>query len=224
MKNISKTKDVKNKKYSILQLMLTVLFVTCLIVSNIIASKQIVLPFNLIMPSAVVIFPVTYILSDIFSEVYGYKWSRFTNYLGIAMNLLAVTFFMLAINLKAPVFYQNQQAFSTILGNTPRMLIASVLGLWLGDFINDNVFRIMKSKYVDTHKGYGLRAIVSSLAGEIGDSLIFIPIAFYGVMPLNVMLIMVITQALLKVGYEILILPVSTKVMHLIAKYEENNM
>lgn len=213
--------NFKNKKVSMLQLVLTVVFVTCLVISNIIAGKQILLPYNLIMPAAVVIFPVTYILSDIFSEVYGYKWSRTTNYLGIAMNLIAVLFFTIAINLKAPVFYQNQDAFSVILGNTPRMLIASTLGLWLGDYINDNVFRLLKKNHKGTHEGYSKRAILSSLAGELGDSLIFIPIAFFGDMPLSNMVIMMFTQAILKVTYEIVILPVSSKVMKYIARIEK---
>ena len=75
------------KKISKLQLVLTVLFVVCLLVSNIITGKQVQLPFNIVMTGAVFLFPITYILSDLFSEVYGYKWSRFTCYLGFIMNL-----------------------------------------------------------------------------------------------------------------------------------------
>lgn len=212
---------MKKTKHSSLKLLLTVFFVSCLIVSNIIAGKQIQLPFNLVMPSAVITFPITYILSDIFSEVYGYRWSRITNYLSLAMNLFAVIVFAIAINIPAPAYYENQEAFKVILGNTPRILLASTLGLWVGDYLNDNVFRVMKKKYQSSHENYGIRAIVSSLVGQIGDSLIFIPIAFYGVMPLEVMVTMIFTQALLKVGYEIIILPISKRLMLKVSAYEK---
>lgn len=213
-------KEMTNKKHSSLKLLLTVIFVSCLIVSNIIAGKQIQLPFDLIMPAAVIVFPITYILSDIFSEVYGYKWSRKTNYLGLIMNLFAVIVFAIAIKIPAPTFYENQEAFKTILGNTPRILIASTLGLWIGDYLNDNVFKLMKKKYQSSHKNYESRAILSSLVGQIGDSLIFIPIAFYGAMPVEAMMKMILTQALLKVGYEIIILPVSKRLMIKVSAYE----
>ena len=215
-------KEFKKEKYSFVQLALTIIFVTCLIISNIIAGKQIQLPFNLVMPGAVIIFPITYILSDIFSEVYGYAWSRATNYMGLIMNLLAVIAFAIAIKIPAPVFYENEEAFKTILGSTPKILIASTLGLWVGDFLNDNVFRLMKKKYKDTHDNYSQRAILSSLVGEIGDSLIFIPIVFYGAMPLDVMIKMMFTQAFLKVGYEVLILPLSRVLMLKVSEYEKN--
>lgn len=211
---------MKKEKHSTVKLLLTTLFVSCLIISNIIAAKQIQLPFNLIMPAAVILFPVTYILSDIFSEVYGYRWSRITNYLGIAFNLLAVLAFTAAIKITPSPFYENQEAFSTILGSTPKILIASTLGLWLGDFLNDNVFKIMKKKYADSHDNYGARAILSSLVGEIGDSLVFIPIVFYGAMPIEVMIKMVFTQAFLKVAYEIIILPISKRIMLKVSEYE----
>lgn len=213
-------KESKNEKHSSLKLLLTIIFVSCLIVSNIIAGKQIQLPFDLVMPAAVIIFPITYILSDIFSEVYGYRWSRITNYIGLTMNLFAVIVFTIAITIPAPPFYENQEAFKIILGNTPRILIASTLGLWVGDYLNDNVFRVMKKKHQSSHKNYGVRAILSSLVGQIGDSLIFIPIAFYGVMPVEVMIKMVFTQALLKVGYEVLILPVSKRLMLKVSAHE----
>lgn len=214
---------MKKEKHSTVKLLLTTLFVSCLIISNIIAGKQIQLPFNLIMPAAVILFPITYILSDIFSEVYGYRWSRITNYLGIIFNLMAVLAFTAAIKIAPSPFYENQEAFATILGSTPKILIASTFGLWAGDFLNDNVFKIMKKKHADSHKNYGIRAILSSLVGEIGDSLIFIPIVFYGAMPIEVMIKMIFTQAFLKVGYEIIILPISKRLMLKVSEYERQD-
>ena len=121
----------KLKKVSELQLVLTTLFVTSLLISNIITAKQVLLPFNITMTGAVFIFPVTYILSDLFSEVYGYRWSRITCYLAFAMNLLMVLLFSLVIITPAPDYWTNQEAFQTVLGNTPRVLFASLLAFIL---------------------------------------------------------------------------------------------
>lgn len=214
--------ELLKERYSPLKFLLTLIFITCLLVSNIIASKQILLPFDLVMPAAIIIFPITYILSDIFSEVYGYRWSRVTNYLGIILNLFTVLIFNIAINLKAPEYYEHQEAFKLVLGNTPRILLASTIGLWFGDYVNDNIFRKLKENHKD-HKNYEIRAVVSSIGGQLGDSMIFIPIAFYGQMPFQVMITMIFTQALLKVGYEIIILPLSKRLMLLVSRYESYN-
>lgn len=213
-------KKEKQQKHSTLKLVLTTFFVTCLIFSNIIAGRQIQLPFNLILPGAVIIFPITYILSDIFSEVYGYRWSRITNYMGIVGNLFIVLISFILISIPFPNYFENAEAYKIVLGNTPRMLIASMLGLFIGDLLNDLVFRELKIKYKDSHEEYAFRAIFSSLIGQLGDSFIFIPIAFYGEMPLRTMLTMITIQALIKVGYEILVLPLSRKLMLLTSKYE----
>lgn len=208
------------KKISKLQLILTVLFVVSLLVSNVITSKQVLLPFGITMTGAVFIFPVTYILSDLFSEVYGYKWSRFTCYLAFFMNLFMVTVFSLVIITPAPDYWTNQEAFQTVLGNTPRILFASLLAMLVGDFVNDKVFRKMKEKYPTTHKGFGWRAIVSSLCGELVDSLIFLPIAFIGQMPVKTLVTMTIMQVTIKTGYEVVILPVTRFVVKKISAHE----
>ena len=128
------------KKVSNLQLILTLTFVVCLLISNIVAAKQMLLPFGITMTGAVVVFPIVYVLSDVFSEVYGYKWSRITCYFGFIFNLLMVLIFSIVINSPAPDYWTNQEAFATVLGNTPRMLIASLSAFVIGDFINDKIF------------------------------------------------------------------------------------
>ena len=127
----------RKKMVSELQLGLTLLFVVALVVSNIITSKQVVLPFNITMTGAVFIFPITYILSDLVSEVYGYRWSRLTCYFGFAANLFAALVFSAVIQSPAPSYWQNQEAFQTVLGSTPRVLVASLLAFVIGDFVND---------------------------------------------------------------------------------------
>ena len=209
-----------NKKVSIVQVILTVVFVSTFLISNITSTKQMSLPFGITMPSAMLIFPITYILSDVFSEVYGYKWSRMTCYLAFAMNLFMVSVFSIAIAMPHPEFWTNQEAFATVLGNTPRMLVASLAAYVVGDLVNDRVFRKMKVKNDGTIKGFGWRALVSSFCGEVVDSAIFYPVAFLGQMPVKTLVTMGICQVLIKISYEIVILPVTTHIVKKLNKYE----
>lgn len=211
---------MKKKNITNLQLILTTLFVVSLLVSNIITSKQVLLPFGITMTGAVFIFPITYVLSDLFSEVYGYKWSRFTCYLAFVMNLFMVVVFSLVIVTPAPDYWTNQEAFQTVLGNTPRILFASLLAFLIGDLVNDRVFKVFKDKHPHDHKGFGFRAILSSFCGELVDSLIFLPLAFLGEMPVETLITMTICQVLIKTGYEVLILPVTKFVVNKVSKYE----
>lgn len=213
---------MKKTKITELQTYLTVLFVSALLISNVITAKQVLFPFGITMTGAIFIFPITYILSDVFSEIYGYRWSRITCYLAFAMNLIMVFFFTTAIYSPAPSYWGNQEAFQTVLGNSSRVLIASLAAFVIGDLVNDRVFRKMKQKHLNSHKGFGTRAIVSSFCGSVVDSLIFLPIAFLGQMPLQALIIMTITQVFLKTGYEIIILPVTRYVVKKVSERELN--
>lgn len=212
---------MKKYKASFLQVCLTILFVSAMLISNVITSKQIQFPFGITMTGAIVIFPITYILSDVFSEVYGYKWSRITCYFAFSMNLLMVLVFSLVIATPAPAYWQNQEAFATVLGSTPRVMGASLLAYVVGDFVNDRVFRKMKEKHSDELKGFGWRAIISSLVGELCDSLVFVPLAFLGQMPFKTLTTMVVCQVLLKTAYEVIVLPLTTLVAKKANKYEK---
>lgn len=207
------------KTISTTQCYLTVLSVACFLISNIISAKQMLLPFGITMTCAVIVFPITYILSDVFSEVYGYKWSRITCYLGFAANLLMVMIFEIAIVTKPPEYWGNQEAFRVVLGSTPRTLIASLTAFVVGDFVNDKVFAKMKQKHAG-HDGFKKRAILSSVCGELTDSLIFIPVAFLGQMPLATLGIMLITQVTLKTLYEIIICPITALVVQKVSDVE----
>lgn len=209
------------KKISELQCFLSITYVVALLVSNIVANKQLVLPFGITMTGAVFVFPITYILSDLFSEVYGYRWSRITCYASFLANLFMVGVFQLVISTKAPAYWPNQEAFSTVLGSTPRILFASLVAYVIGDMMNDKVFRRMKGSN-ETIKGFGLRAFLSSVVGELCDSAIFIPIAFIGQMPAKTLIIMGITQVSIKLLYELIILPVTTILTKKVGQYEES--
>lgn len=220
---MKKTIVNSNEKISFLQLVLTVLFVSSLLISNVITAKQVLLPFDIVMTGAVFVFPITYILSDLFSEIYGYKYSRRTCYIAFAMNLFMVVVFQLVIETTPPAFWNNQQAFETVLGNTPRILFASLTAFVLGDYINDRVFKKLKESHPKDHKGFGFRAIASSFCGELVDSLIFLPIAFIGTMPITSLIEMTIMQVVIKTGYEIIILPVTKYIVKVVSAYENKS-
>ena len=211
------------KPVSVLQVLLTVLFVGALMISNIISARL----FNFFgfgMTCAVVVFPITYILSDLFSEVYGYKWSRFTCYLAFAINLLAVGVFYLATCLPA-VIPAQAEAFNTILIGTFSCTLASFIAFVIGDLVNDKIFARMKQKHrgLTNHKGFALRAIISSFAGELVDSCIYLPLAFLvfnPIMTFTEVLIMIALQVSLKTAYEAAILPLTTFLTKKASEYE----
>lgn len=211
----------KEKKISNLLLILIIIFTISFLISNIITIKQISLPFGITMTSAVILFPIVYILSDVFSEVYGYRWSRNTRYIAFASNLFMVLIFTLAIKLPSASTFAGQEALVQTLGSTPRVLFASLLAYLVGDFVNDIVFAKMKKKHNDT-KGFGIRAILSSLFGELVDSSIFLPIVFLGTLPIKVIITMAITQVILKVSYEIVMLPITKIVVKKAKAYEDS--
>ena len=222
MKKIGDFKDEMWKTHSSLKLILTVIFIVTLLVSNVITWRQIQLPFWIVMTWAIIIFPITYILSDVFSEVYGYRWSRITCYLWFACNLFMSLTFLAVINMKAPEYFENASAYSIALWNTWRVLISSLAAYVIWDFANDKIFQKMKSKHPNDNKWFGRRAILSSFAWEIVDSGIFIPLAFLGTMPTKTLLLMILLQVIVKVVYEIIVLPFTIFVAQKVQKYENN--
>jgi uncharacterized integral membrane protein (TIGR00697 family) len=185
---------------------LCVLFITAMLVSNIIALKMISLG-PLIVPAAVIIFPVTYILSDVFSEVYGYRATRRTAWYAFGANLLMVALFKLAIVLPGAPFWgaEAQRAFEETLGGTWRILIASLAAYMVGDFVNDVIFRKMREKHGE--KKFSLRSIFSSMIGVALDSFVFITVAFWGTPLFSYAVIP--SQWSIKIIYEIIFLPLT---------------
>jgi uncharacterized integral membrane protein (TIGR00697 family) len=219
---IKKSEETTMKKTTTLQVILTVVFVSAMLISNIITTKQLQFPFGITMTGAIVIFPITYILSDVFSECYGYRWSRITCYLAFAMNLLMVGVFTLTINLPAPSYWENQEAYQTVLGSAPRVLVSSLFAYVIGDFANDKIFQKMKQKHKHDSEGFSLRAILSSIAGNFVDSFIFLPLAFFGQMPVKTLAVMCISQVGLKTLYETIMLPMTNLTVKMVNKYERS--
>ena len=209
------------KKVSVLQCTLTVIAVVCLLLSNIIVIKQVQLPFGIEVTGGFFIFPITYILSDVFSEVYGYKWSRFTCYLSFALAVFMSIIFAAVVASPSTSYFALQPQLEAVLGNTPRMVFASLTAFAVGDFFNDKVFHIMK-KSRQSHQGFALRAIMSSIAGGLGDTFIFYIIAFIGTPNFIPLFFVTLFELVLKIVYEIIVLPVTKVVMHKVSEYESN--
>lgn len=202
---------------SVLFMLAGILFATCLLISNILATK-ILLIGTWAAPAGVLIFPIAYILNDVITEVWGFGKARLIIWTGFVVNLIAVLFFSLGIAIPGAPFWQNQEAFSTVLGSTPRIVIASLSAYLIGSFLN--AFVMSRMKVATKGKGFSVRAILSTLVGESADSLIFIAIAFAETFPASVLIAMIFTQAMLKTAYEILILPVTLQVVKLVKRVE----
>ena len=205
------------RSVSVLFMLAGILFAICLLISNILATK-IILIGSWAAPAGVLIFPIAYIINDVIVEVWGYRKARLIIWSGFAVNILAVLFFALAIVIPAAPFWHNQEAFNTILGSTPRIVAASLMAYLSGSFLNAIV--MSKVKVMMDGKYFSVRAILSTLVGETADSMIFIFIAFAGNLPFNALIVMVLTQACLKTVYEILILPLTIVVVKWVKKVE----
>lgn len=213
----------KLTKVSALYMVLVTVYVACLLISNVTAVKTFSLgPFNL--PAAVLLFPVVYIVNDLLAEVYGFKKAKNAIYLGFILNLFMVLYFTLAIVLPAGPFFGDQEAFATILGSTPRMLIASLAAYLVGSTLNAKILVSMRdASKSDGNFALFARCITSTFVGELCDSLIFITIAFLGSMPIKQILMMVIIQAAFKTLYELVVFPVTNVIIKKVRKVEYGN-
>jgi len=198
-------------------MLLGILFTVCLVASNLLETKVIQL-FGITAAAGLIVFPISYIINDCIAEVWGFKKARLIIWCGFAANFLVIIFGQLAIQLPAAPFWEGEEAFRFVFGLAPRIAIASLIAFLAGSFLNAYVMSKMKLAHKGKH--FSLRAIVSTLAGESVDSIIFFPIAFIGLIPFDQILIMVGTQAVLKSLYEVIVLPITIRVVKYIKKVE----
>ena len=193
-------------------MIISVIYVTCLLLSNIIAGKMWALSGNITVPAAVILFPITYIFGDIFTEVYGFRKARTIIWLGFACSFFAVMIYLITIALPYPGYWENQSAYATVMGTTPRVAIASFIGYLFGEFSNAMI--LSKLKVRTQGKNLWVRTILSTLVGEGFDSIIFITVSFWGIMDNAVVLSMILYQYLFKVSYEVIFTPVTYAIVH----------
>lgn len=191
--------------------------VCVLMISNTVAQKLMqVGPFTL--NAAIIIFPITYLVSDILTEVYGYARARRVTWASIAAVVLMSAIYKLIIAMPYISEWTNQDAFEKVLGSTPRIVLASVTALLVGDLVNCYVLAKMKVKTDGKH--LWARFVASTFVGQGVDSIVFFTIAFAGVLPLGVMISALLTGWLAKTVYEIIMLPVTYKVVSALKRIE----
>ena len=209
---------MKKEKYTRLFIVLCSLNITFLLISNIVTVKTINI-FGLIFTSGDLLFPFTYILNDIFTEVYGFNKAKFVIWISFFCNLIMVIIFGVAIWFPEDKSFTMQIEFQNILGSTPRILLASFISFLFGNFANSIV--LSKIKVKTRGKYLGLRTITSTLLGEGLDTLLFIPIAFWGNLDIIEILNLMLDVYILKVTLEIILTPITYKVIGFIKKKED---
>lgn len=200
----------KKNNVSVLFLFYSILFCVCLITANVLETKQISLGvFNI--TGGLIVFPVSYIINDCVCEVWGYRKARLLIWLGFAMNFLFVLFGAIADAIPGAPYWHNDEGFHVVFGLAPRIAAASFVAFLVGSFVNAYVMSRMKIN--SDGRNFSLRAILSTIFGEGADSLIFFPLALYGVVPTSELPIFILTQVVLKTLYEVVVLPVTIYVV-----------
>lgn len=205
---------------SVIFVLMAILFNVCLIASNLFETKIFTLG-AITLTGGVIIFPVSYILNDCIVEVYGYRKARLVIWTGFAMNFFVVAMAQIVRLLPAAPFWDGGPHFDYVFAMAPRITIASLLAFLSGSTMN--AFVMSKMKIASKGRKFYLRAVVSSLAGETIDSLIFFPIAFWGI-GVREMLLLMLTQIVIKTLYEVLILPVTARVVRFVKKYDNEDV
>lgn len=187
-------------------LILTCLFVTCLLITNIVAGRLVALgPMTL--TADLFLFPVTYIFGDVLTEVYGFRRARLTIWMGFAANLFMAVVFILVISLPSPSFWHQESAYRTVLGFAPRIVAASLIAYFAGEFSNSMI--LSRMKILTSGKWLWTRTIGSTVVGEGVDTLVFMSIAFSGIYSVRIFLGMVLVQYCWKVAYEVMATPLT---------------
>lgn len=201
---------------------LAVTFCVCLVVSNLFVPRLWQLgKLPLQLSGAVIIFPISYIINDLLTEVYGYRKAMLVIWAGFVMSAFVALAAQLVSWLPAPLYPENQEvadAFNRLFGLIPRTTIASLLAFILGSQMNAWV--MSKMKVATQGRGFGWRAILSTVAGELSDSLIFYPLAFLGVLPVSAILSIILTQVAVKTLYELLVLPLTAAIVRRLKRAE----
>ena len=203
-------------------MLMGILFITCLIASNLLETK--ILQFgNFTMTAGVLCFPISYILNDCICEVWGFRKTRLVIWVAFLMNFLVVTLGQLAVLMPAADYWKESEPhFNFVFGLAPRIVASSFLAFLVGSFMNAYVMSRMK--VVQKGRNFSVRAIFSTLFGEGADSIIFFPLAFYGMMPVPDLLKLMALQVITKTAYEVVMLPVTIRVVRFVKDFEATDV
>ena len=196
------------------------IFVMSLLVSNL-TTQKIAHLVGITVDVGTLFFPITYIFNNIFTEVYGYKRSRVAIWGGLLGNLLMIALLQLVVELPHASGWQGQAVYQAIMGSVPRIVLASTLAFFFGEFVNSYV--LAKFKILTSGKYLWTRTIGSTVFGVAVDSLVFSFIAFYGTVPIPVVLAIAGWEYVLKVGYEVVATPITLRVIRWIKRQEHED-
>ena len=202
-------------------MLLGILFNVCLIAANLLETK-VVQVGDLTITAGLLVFPVSYIINDCISEVWGFRKARLIIWSGFAMNFFVVALGLVAVALPSAPFWKGEEHFNFVFGMAPRIVLASLLAFLMGAFLNAYVMSRMK--IASQGKRFAWRAIASTIVGETADSLIFFPIAFGGVIAWSELLVMMGIQVILKSLYEVIILPVTIRVVRAVKRIDGSDV
>ena len=202
-------------------MLLGILFNVCLIAANLLETKVIQIG-SLTVTAGLLVFPISYIINDCIAEVWGFKKARLIIWSGFAMNFFVVALGLIAVAIPAAPFWEGEEHFDFVFGMAPRIVAASLMAFLVGSFLNAYV--MSKMKVASRGRHFSARAILSTLAGETADSLIFFPVAFGGIIAWRELLIMMCIQIILKSMYEVIILPVTIRVVKAIKKIDGSDV
>lgn len=211
----------KENLVSVPFMVLGIVFCVCLVAANLLETKVVQLG-PIAVTAGLIVFPVSYIINDCIAEVWGFRKARLIIWMGFLMNFFVVALGQIAIAIPAAPFWEGEEAFDFVFDMAPRIAAASLTAFLVGSFINAYVMSRMKVASQGRH--FSARAILSTVAGESADSLIFFPLAFGGLMPVNELMKMMVVQVVLKTAYEIVILPVTIRVVNYIKRVDESDV
>jgi uncharacterized integral membrane protein (TIGR00697 family) len=209
---------------------LTTAFVVILLVSNLVAQKVCLIgPFSVgrwsigpfAVSGAVLLFPVTYIFGDVFTEVYGYAASRRAIWLGFFGTALLYVMGAIVIKLPSAPGWQNQQAFATVFGFIPRILTASLIAFWAGEFANS--YTMARMKLITDGRMLWTRTVGSTVVGQAVDTVLVIALTFGGIYPVRTLLNIMATGYALKVGYEVIATPLTYLIINWLKRTEHSD-
>ena len=209
------------EKVSVPFMLLGILFNVCLIAANLLETKVIQIG-SLTVTAGLLVFPISYIINDCIAEVWGFKKARLIIWSGFAMNFFVVALGLIAVAIPAAPFWEGEEHFDFVFGMAPRIVAASLMAFLVGSFLNAYV--MSKMKVASRGRHFSARAILSTLVGETADSLIFFPVAFGGIIAWRELLIMMCIQIIMKSMYEVIILPVTIRVVKAIKKIDGSDV
>ncbi|MBF1568911.1 MAG: queuosine precursor transporter [Prevotella shahii] len=208
----------KDNKVSVLFMLFSILFCVCLIAANVLETKQIAFG-SISLTGGLIVFPVSYIINDCVCEVWGYKKTRMLIWIGFAMNFFFVTLGAICDVIPGAPYWTNNDGFHQIFGLAPRIAFASFLAFICGSFVN--AYIMSKMKLSSGGKNFSLRAVVSTIFGESVDSIIFFPLALWGVVPTEELPWLMLWQVILKTAYEIVALPLTIRLVRYVKQHEK---